>query len=197
MSTTHTGATMPPWSACVPLRGRVRYAGGKVLGLPEHVPDRMAKTISAYGGRGAIDLKEVPEFASYLDSGAWEHFGGLCTQIADFPRHLSIHVGGMVLTPRPIYEIVPQEHARAEGRIVCQWDKDSVDDAGLIKFDLLGLRMLSLIDDAKELVRKHRGLVLDFDSIPPDDPEVFKMIGDADTIAFRWKAGPRCKPFPR
>ncbi len=179
-------------------RGAIREVG-KVLGLPEHVLDRMAKTISAYGGRGAIDsLKEVPEFASYLDSGAWEHFGGLCTQIADFPRHLSIHVGGMVLTPRPIYEIVPQEHARAEGRIVCQWDKDSVDDAGLIKFDLLGLRMLSLIDDAKELVRKHRGLVLDFDSIPPDDPEVFKMIGDADTIGvFQVESRAQMQTLPK
>ncbi|OPY01980.1 MAG: Error-prone DNA polymerase [Syntrophorhabdus sp. PtaB.Bin047] len=179
-------------------RGAIREVG-KVLGLPGHVLDRMAKTLSAYGGRGAIDsLKEVPEFASYLDSGAWEHFGDLCTRIADFPRHLSIHVGGMILTPRPIYEIVPQEHARAEGRIVCQWDKDSVDDAGLIKFDLLGLRMLSLIDDAKELVRKHRGLVLNFDDIPPDDPEVFKMIGDADTVGvFQVESRAQMQTLPK
>jgi len=97
---------------------------GKVLGLPAHVLDRMAKMVSSYSGRGVIDsLKEVAEFESCLASGAWEHFGDLCTEIADFPRHLSIHVGGMILTPGPISEIVPQEHARAEGRIVCQWTR--------------------------------------------------------------------------
>jgi error-prone DNA polymerase len=158
---------------------------GKVLGLPAHVLDRMAKTTSAYGGHGAIEsLKEIPEFSSYLDAGAWEHFGRVCEQIADFPRHLSIHVGGMIITPKAIADIVPQEHARAEGRIVCQWDKDSVDDAGLIKFDLLGLRMLSLIDDAKELILKQRDIDLDLDRLPPDDPRVYDMISDADTVGI-------------
>jgi error-prone DNA polymerase len=156
---------------------------GKVLGFPAHILDRMAKTVSHYGGIDAIDsLKEVPEFKPYLDSAAWDHFCDICTQIADFPRHLSIHVGGMIITPRPIAEIVPQEHARAEGRIVCQWDKDSVDDAGLIKFDLLGLRMLSLIDDAQELIEQHHGSSIDFDSVGTDDPEVYKLICEADTV---------------
>jgi error-prone DNA polymerase len=179
-------------------RGAIREVG-KVLGLPAHILDRMAKTISAYGGRAAIDsLKEVPEFASYLDSGAWEHFGALCTKIADFPRHLSIHVGGMVLTPKPIYEIVPQEHARAEGRIVCQGDKDSVDDAGLIKFDLLGLRMLSLIDDVKELIREQKGVTLDLDNLPPYDPEVYAMIGDADTVGvFQVESRAQMQTLPK
>jgi error-prone DNA polymerase len=156
---------------------------GKALGLPAHILDRMAKTVSHYGGSHAIEsLKEVPEFKSYLDSTAWKYFCDICTKISDFPRHLSIHVGGMIITPRPIAEIVPQEHARAEGRIVCQWDKDSVDDAGLIKFDLLGLRMLSLIDDAQELIDQHHGLTIDFDSIGTDDPEVYKLICEADTV---------------
>jgi error-prone DNA polymerase len=156
---------------------------GKVLGLPTHILDRMAKTVSLYGSSHAIEsLKEVSEFRPYLDSTAWDHFCTICTKIADFPRHLSIHVGGMIITPRPIAEIVPQEHARAEGRIVCQWDKDSVDDAGLIKFDLLGLRMLSLIDEARELIQQHRGLSIDFDSIGTDDPEVYTLICDADTV---------------
>ncbi|MHB8111432.1 MAG: DNA polymerase III subunit alpha [Syntrophorhabdaceae bacterium] len=158
---------------------------GKVLGLPAHILDRMAKTTSAYGGQGAIEsLKEIPEFASCLDSGAWGHFGRICAQISNFPRHLSIHVGGMIITPKPISQIVPQEHARAEGRIVCQWDKDSVDDAGLIKFDLLGLRMLSLIDDARDLILEHRGINLDLDNLPRDDPDVYDMIGNADTIGI-------------
>jgi error-prone DNA polymerase len=172
---------------------------GKVLGLPAHVLDRMAKTTSAYGGHGVIEsLKEIPEFSSCLDSGAWEHFSRICEQIADFPRHLSIHVGGMIITPRPISEIVPQEHARAEGRIVCQWDKDSVDDAGLIKFDLLGLRMLSLIDDAKELIFTHRGTDLDLDRLPPDDPHVYDMIGRADTVGvFQVESRAQMQTLPK
>ncbi|HEX2965235.1 MAG TPA: error-prone DNA polymerase [Syntrophorhabdaceae bacterium] len=176
---------------------------GKALGFPPHILDRMSKTVSSYGGSHTIEsLKEVPEFRSYLDSAAWNHFGTLCTQIADFPRHLSIHVGGMIITPRPIAEIVPQEHARAEGRIVCQWDKDSVDDAGLIKFDLLGLRMLSLIDDALELIEKHKGIKIDFDTIGTDDREVYKLICNADTVGVfqvesraQMQIVPKVKPY--
>jgi error-prone DNA polymerase len=158
---------------------------GKALGLPTHILDRMAKMVSSYGSTHAIEsLKEVPEFKSYLGSTAWGYFCAICNKIADFPRHLSIHVGGMIIAPCPISEIVPQEHARAEGRIVCQWDKDSVDDAGLIKFDLLGLRMLSLIDEAQDLIAERLGTRIDFDSIGTDDPEVYKLICDADTVGI-------------
>jgi error-prone DNA polymerase len=172
---------------------------GRVLGLPAHILDRMAKSTSAYGGHGAVEsLKDVPEFRSYLDSGAWEHFGRICTRIADFPRHLSIHVGGMIITPKAIADVVPQEHARAEGRIVCQWDKDSVDDAGLIKFDLLGLRMLSLIDDAKELILKLKGINLDLDRLVPDDPRVYDMISDADTVGvFQVESRAQMQTLPK
>lgn len=172
---------------------------GKVLGLPAHVLDRMAKTISAYGSIDAIkSLKEAAEFGSCLNFRAWQQFCTLCMKIADFPRHLSIHVGGMIITPCPISEIVPQEHARAEGRIVCQWDKDSVDDAGLIKFDLLGLRMLSLIDEARDLVRQHRGLKIDFDSPSDDDPEVYKLICDADTVGvFQVESRAQMQTLPK
>lgn len=77
-------------------RNAVREVG-KVLGLPTHVLDRMAKSVSSYGSRHMIgDLMEVPEFKGYLDTEAWRHFQDLCTKIADFPRHLSIHVGGMI-----------------------------------------------------------------------------------------------------
>ncbi len=179
-------------------RNAIREAG-KVLGLPAHILDRMAKSTCAYGRRGAVEsLKEVPEFRAYLDSGAWEHFSRICTQISGFPRHLSIHVGGMIITPRPISEIVPQEHARAEGRIVCQWDKDSVDDAGLIKFDLLGLRMLSLIDDAKELILRHRRIDLDLDRLAPDDHRVYDMISDADTVGvFQVESRAQMQTLPK
>lgn len=172
---------------------------GKVLGLPAHILDRMAKTVSSYGSARAIEsLKEVPEFKPCLDSVPWEHFCSICKKIADFPRHLSIHVGGMIVTPCPVSEIVPQEHARAEGRIVCQWDKDSVDDAGLIKFDLLGLRMLSLIDEARGLVEKNHGITIDFDSMDNDDREVYKLICDADTVGvFQVESRAQMQTLPK
>ena len=172
---------------------------GKALGMPPVVLDRMAKTVSSYGSADAIEsLREVPEFRSYLDSAGWRHFCDLCGKIADFPRHLSIHVGGMIITARPISEIVPLEHATAEGRIVCQWDKDSVDDAGLVKFDLLGLRMLSLIDEARELVAEHRRIIIDFDSLPTDDPEVYALISDADTVGvFQVESRAQMQTLPK
>ena len=137
-------------------RNAVREVG-KVLGLPSHILDRMAKSLSSYSAAHAIDdLKGIAEFRGYLGSDAWEHFVSMCKKIADFPRHLSIHVGGMIISSKPVSEIVPVEWARAEGRVVCQWDKDGVDDAGLIKVDLLGLRMLSLISDATEFIEDAR-----------------------------------------
>jgi error-prone DNA polymerase len=172
---------------------------GKTLGLPAHILDRMAKTLSTYSSVHAIEsLKEVPEFRSYLDSTAWGHFCAICAKMADFPRHLSIHVGGMIITSCPISEIVPQEHARAEGRIVCQWDKDSVDDGGLIKFDLLGLRMLSLIDEAQDLIEEYHGAKIDFDTIGTDDQEVYKLICDADTVGvFQVESRAQMQTLPK
>jgi error-prone DNA polymerase len=179
-------------------RNAVREVG-KTLGLPQYLLDRMAKSISAYGASHVIrDLKEIPEFKDYLDSGAWEHFCALCEKIADFPRHLSIHVGGMVIASKPISEIVPVEWARAEGRVVCQWDKDGVDDAGLIKVDLLGLRMLSLISDATNLIKADSGRELDLQGMPVDDPRVYDIISEADTVGvFQVESRAQMQTLPR
>ena len=143
-------------------------------------------------------FKDAPEFRQYLDSAAWEHFCTLSRQIADFPRHLSIHVGGMIVSSKPISEMVPLERARAEGRVVCQWDKDGVDDGGLIKVDLLGLRMLSLIDEALRLVKATRGIELDLGRLPEDDPLVYDMIGRADTVGvFQVESRAQMQSLPR
>jgi error-prone DNA polymerase len=179
-------------------RNAVREVG-KVLGLPASILDRMARTVAFRGGARAIEsLGEIPEFQTYLGSQAWRHFAPLCARIADFPRHLSIHAGGMIVTSEPVASIVPLERARMDGRVVCQWDKDGVDDGGLIKVDLLGLRMLSLIDDAKVLVKKQRGVDLDFDSIAPDDPEVYDLIGRADTVGvFQVESRAQMQTLPK
>jgi error-prone DNA polymerase len=172
---------------------------GKVFGLPPYIIDRMAKSVSAYSPAHIIEeLRDVPEFRHYLDSAAWGHFCALSAQIADFPRHLSIHVGGMIVSSKRISEMVPLERARAEGRVVCQWDKDGVDDAGLIKVDLLGLRMLSLIDETVRLVESGQGVDLDLAAIPEEDRAVYDMIGQADTVGvFQVESRAQMQSLPR
>ena len=156
---------------------------GKVLGMPTPILDRMARSASRYGaGEIREDLEGIEEFRPYLQSIAWEEFLSLCNQIANFPRHLSIHVGGMLISSCPLTDIVPLEKAAMPGRVVCQWDKDGVADAGLIKVDLLGLRMLSLVQEACELVEESEGTRIDLNNIPRDDPKVYDRICASDTI---------------
>jgi error-prone DNA polymerase len=106
----------------------------------------------------------------------------LCQQIKDFPRHLGIHNGGMVITGRPLAERLPTEPATMPGRVVVQWDKETLEDAGLVKIDLLGLRMLSAVAEAAEIVRETTGQAIDLDRLAFDDPAVYEMIAKADTI---------------
>ncbi|MEU6656718.1 error-prone DNA polymerase [Streptomyces sp. NPDC046900] len=106
----------------------------------------------------------------------------LAAQLHTLPRHLGVHVGGMVLTRQPIGEVMPTEWATAQGRSVLQGDKDDVAAAGLIKIDLLGLGMLSALHTACDLIREHYGVRLDLTSIPADDPDVYRMIARGDTI---------------
>ena len=156
---------------------------GKTLGMPGYLLDRMAKSVSAYGAKDIEqDLAGIEEFLPYLTSVPWQEFTSLYREIYDFPRHLSIHNGGMLVSSCPLTEIVPLEKATMPGRIVCQWDKDGIADAGLIKVDLLGLRMLSLIHEACELVEKNHNAKLTLDKLPLDDEKVYDMICQGDTI---------------
>ena len=156
---------------------------GKVLGMPANLIDHMAKSVSAYSARDIKqDLAGIEEFRCYFSSAPWREFISLCQEIVDFPRHLSIHNGGVIISSRPLTDIVPLEKASMPGRIVCQWDKDSIADAGLVKVDLLGLRMLSLIHEACELVEANQGIKLSLDRLPLDDKQVYGMICKGDTV---------------
>jgi error-prone DNA polymerase len=172
---------------------------GKALGMPTGILDRMAKTVGSYGARDIDeDLGGLEQFRSYVTSAPWQHFISLCREIADFPRHLSIHVGGMLISSCPLTDIVPLERATMPGRIVCQWDKDGVEDAGLVKVDILGLRMLSLIDEAVELVRESRGVNIDLEKIPLDDERVYDMVCRADTMGvFQVESRAQMQTLPR
>ena len=97
-------------------------------------------------------------------------------ELLSFPRHLGIHSGGMVICDRPVIEVCPVEWARMTGRTVLQWDKDDCAAVGLVKFDLLGLGMLSALHYAFDLVAEHDGVDVDLHELPPDDPEVYEML---------------------
>jgi error-prone DNA polymerase len=100
----------------------------------------------------------------------------LVREVLGFPRHLSQHVGGMVLTHEPLCEIVPIENASMPGRTVVQWDKDDLDALGILKVDCLALGMLSAIRRSLDLLRDQRGQPMDMAAIPAEDPAVYEMI---------------------
>ena len=156
---------------------------GKAMGLPPETIDRMARSLETRSAENLEeDLCRLNELRHQLKSTPWEQFLEMSQQIAGFPRHLGIHVGGMIVSTTPLSDIVPLERATKPGRVVTQWDKDDISDAGLIKIDLLGLRMLSLIHEVVNLVRENRGMDLDTDNIPLDDPRVYDMLCRGDTL---------------
>lgn len=174
---------------------------GKVLGMPVHVIDRLAKSVSWYG-YGPRNLQQeltgIEEFTPYFSRVTFQEFLSICMQLEDFPRHVSIHNGGVLISSCPLSDIVPLEKATMPGRVVCQWDKDSVADAGLIKIDLLGLRMLSLLDEARTLVEQEHGVALNLDALPQDDASVYDMIGRCDTIGvFQIESRAQMQTLPR
>ena len=121
----------------------------------------------------------------------------LAGQVLDFPRHLGIHSGGMVMADRPLVEFCPVEWARMEGRSVLQWDKDDCAAAGLVKFDLLGLGMLTMLHIAVDLVRDSEGVEIDLATIP-QEPAVYDLLCAADTVGvFQVESRAQMATLPR
>jgi len=122
----------------------------------------------------------------------------LAEQMQQLPRHLGIHSGGMVICDRPVGEVCPVEWARMPGRSVLQWDKDDCAYAGLVKFDLLGLGMLSALHDCFDLVEAHYGHQWNLNSIPQEDPGVYEMLQAADTVGvFQVESRAQMSTLPR
>ena len=141
---------------------------GKALGVPDDLLDRLARSVDGWFAQSLDDsvLADVP--AGGLETAVWRRFVGLCHEVLGFPRHLSIHVGGMLVTGEPLVDIVPVEPATMPGRVVVQFDKNDVEDLGLIKMDMLGLRTLSVVAECVELAEKATGTRLDLDALPLD-----------------------------
>ena len=125
-------------------------------------------------------------------------FKHLLAEITGFPRHLSQHVGGFVITENPVSELVPIENATMADRTVIQWDKDDLETLGLMKIDILALGMLSAIRKALDYIRQFHGENYRIQDIPSNDPEVYGMIQKADTIGvFQIESRAQMNMLPR
>ena len=163
-------------------RGAIRDIG-KALGLPLADLERIARLTDGWNAaRVADEVAMLPDADRKLASPRWRAFAELCGEIAGLPRHISQHPGGMVISTRPLIELVPVQPAAMAGRQMCQWDKDSCADAGFLKIDLLGLGMLSAVEECVDAIARTRGEQIDLSRIPLDDAEVFAEIQRADTI---------------
>ena len=162
-------------------RGAIRDLG-KALGLPFAELERLARVTEGSPKRVAEEIAKLPDGEAKLRSRRWRALGVLSKEIAGLPRHISQHPGGMVISSRPLIDLVPVQPAAMEGRQICQWDKDSCADAGFLKIDLLGLGMLSAVEDCVVQIANLRRKTIDLSRIPLDDPEVYDEIQNADTV---------------
>ncbi len=163
-------------------RGAIRDVG-KALGLPFAELERLARVSDGWNARRvAEEFQQLPDAEAKLLSPRWRAFAALTGEIAGLPRHISQHPGGMVISSRPLVELVPIQPAAMAGRQLCQWDKDSCSDAGFLKIDLLGLGMLSAVEDCVERIAEAYGEPIDLSRIPLDDAAVYAEIQRADTV---------------
>jgi error-prone DNA polymerase len=150
---------------------------------PRALPDTLEDLLAIF------DAKERERFPLFRE---------LTLAIADFPRHLSIHNGGMLITALPLVDTVPIERATMPGRNVVQMDKRDVEDLGLVKMDLLGLRTLSLVKDAVADIHSRHGELLELGSLPLDDPAVYDLICEVDTVGlFQVESRAQAQALPR
>ena len=171
-------------------RGRIAVRDmARALGFSQGQQDAWSKQISSWAGLATDSdgLEGIPE--QVID---------LATQIRNLPRHMGIHSGGMVICDRPIADVCPVEWARMENRSVLQWDKDDCAAIGLVKFDLLGLGMLSALHYAIDLVAEHKGMEVDLARLDLSEPAVYEMLARADSVGvFQVESRAQMATLPR
>ncbi|MFP5288063.1 MAG: DNA polymerase III subunit alpha, partial [Thermoanaerobaculia bacterium] len=176
---------------------------GKALGFSLEQADKLSKTVSTWNfGEIRERLENLPQQLAQSgfdpDDLRVQHFMRHYLNIQNLPRHLGQHSGGMVLAKGRLDEVVPLEPASMPGRVVIQWDKEDCADLGLIKVDLLGLGMLAALEDAIPLIRECEGKEVDLAHLPQDDPLVYKMLNEADTIGmFQVESRAQMASLPR
>jgi error-prone DNA polymerase len=172
---------------------------GKALGLPGELQDRLARLVSNWGYQDPAEVltRHLAEAGCDPSHPRIRKFAALWTRVQDLPRHLGQHSGGMVITGGRLDDVVPLEPATMPGRVVVQWDKDDCAGLGIVKVDLLGLRMMSVLQDSIGLVRETGGEV-DLAHLPQDDRQVYAALQEADTIGvFQVESRAQMATLPR
>ncbi|MEM9533922.1 MAG: error-prone DNA polymerase, partial [Pseudomonadota bacterium] len=170
---------------------------GKALGFDAEQIDRLARSITYWDSLDALS-ERLAETGFDPSSPAIIQLMTLVGELIGFPRHLSQHVGGFVISEHPLAQLVPVENAAMVDRTIIQWDKDDLEALGLLKVDCLALGMLSAIRRCLDLVSDWRGRRLTLADIPPEDPDVYGMIQQADTVGvFQIESRAQMSMLPR
>ncbi|HEY5991947.1 MAG TPA: error-prone DNA polymerase [Candidatus Udaeobacter sp.] len=171
---------------------------GKALNFPPSIIDRFSHLFASGDFPHTLELESQIEQAGLpKNHPRMPAFIRLYHAIYGLPRHLGQHSGGMIICQNKLSSFVPLENASMPGRVVAQWDKDDCEDLGIVKVDLLGLGMMSVMQDALELCRE-RGQPLDLAHIPKDDPATFEIMQHADTIGvFQIESRAQMATLPR
>ena len=168
---------------------------GKVLGFDAAQVDRLAKIMNQFEFSDPSETlpRQLSAVGLDLQADRVRQFARLWNQMLDLPRHLGQHSGGMVICQGQLDAVVPLENATMPGRVVVQWDKDDCADMGIVKVDLLGLGMMAAIQDSLRLVP-----TLDLAHVPQNDPQVYKMLCDAETVGvFQVESRAQMATLPR
>ncbi len=188
--------------ACTMVTFRARSAVrdvARALGFPPPLVERLAGALDVRDAESVDESRGLTEtFGLDLAGKPFQHLLRIVPQMDGIPRHLGIHNGGMVLSGPPLCEIVPLEPATMPDRVVTQWDKDGLEGAGMIKVDILGLRMLSSIEDAVTIVEAQTGARPDLGALTPDDPAVYDMLCRGETVGvFQVESRAQSSLIPR
>ncbi|MCZ6849076.1 MAG: error-prone DNA polymerase [Alphaproteobacteria bacterium] len=186
--------------AATVIRYRTRSAlrdVGKALGLSQDTVTALSKTVWGRSSRG-LEATQAREAGLDLKDPTVAQVIALSRQLIGFPRHLSQHVGGFVITRGPLSELVPIENAAMAGRTVIEWDKDDLDALGILKIDVLGLGMLSCLRRCFALLADHYKKPLDLATLPAKDAAVYEMLSRADSIGvFQVESRAQMSMLPR
>ena len=159
---------------------------GKALGFDPETLAKIAAAVATWEFRDENDAldRRFRDAGLDLSHPRLRKYYELCLAVQDLPRHLGQHSGGMVICQGQLDSVVPLEPASMPGRVVVQWDKEDCADMGIIKVDLLGLGMMAVLKDSIELIRDHYDEEVDLAHLPPDDPQVYCTLQQADTVGM-------------
>ncbi len=180
------------------MKGAIRDLG-KALGLPAQDVDKLAKRVDAYSAKElGLEMQLLPEYRGKMDAPVWRDLVGMAAELDGFPKYLAQHPGGMIISSSPLIDMTPVQPSAIDGRYVCHWDKDSIDQAGFVKIDFLALGALSQMQDALLLIEEREGNYIDLSRIDIEDRAVYESMHQADTIGiFQVESAAQMQTIPR